>query len=92
MCDEDKAAISRSIDFLETNGYIECNSKTEKRYKTPLSLTNKGREVGKHIASKIDSIVDMASVGLTDENRKVFYKSLLLISNNLQKICNKYGE
>ena len=33
ICDEDKAYISRAIDSLEKDGYIECNSKTEKDIK-----------------------------------------------------------
>lgn len=41
ICDEDKAYISRAVDSLEKDGYIECNSKTEKRYKSPLFLTEK---------------------------------------------------
>ena len=90
--DEDKAAISRSIDFLETNGYIECESKTEKRYKSPLFLTEKGKIVASQIAEKVDDIVDIASADMTMEERTKFYKNLTTISNNLQKICDKYGE
>lgn len=92
MCDEDKAAISRSIEYLEENGYISCESKTEKRYKSPLSLTDKGLVVAEQIASKIDQILNVASVGLTEENRKIFYESLMLISSNLQNICDNYGD
>lgn len=33
-CDEDKAAISRSLDDLEKNGYITCASGAGKRYKS----------------------------------------------------------
>ena len=33
VCDEDKAAISRSIEYLEDNSFIYCESKFEKRYK-----------------------------------------------------------
>ena len=40
-CEEDKATISRSLDYLEKNGYIICNSKYAKRYKSPLILTDK---------------------------------------------------
>ena len=40
-CDEDKAAISRSLDDLEKNGYITCASGAGKRYKSPLYLTVK---------------------------------------------------
>ena len=45
-CDEDKAAISRSLDDLEKNGYITCASGAGKRYKSPLRLTEKGKTVG----------------------------------------------
>lgn len=92
VCEEDKAAISRSLDALEKDGYIICESKTEKRYKSPLSLTEKGKKVGVKIVEKIDKIVEMAGMGLTEENRKIFYESLDLISNNLKNLYNTYGE
>lgn len=90
ICDEDKAAISRSIDYLEKNGYLTCDSKTEKKYKSPIALTEKGKQVGKGVAEKVDNILIAASEGLTDKDREIFYKSLLLISDNLQKITEKY--
>lgn len=90
ICDEDKASISRSIEYLEHNGYLICNSKAEKRYKSQLSLTDKGNLIGKQLVNKIDNILNLAGNGLSEENRKIFYSSLILISNNLEKICNKY--
>lgn len=92
ICDEDKSAISRSIDYLEKNEYIMCTSKTEKRYKSPLFLTEKGKTVGIEIAKKIDNFLNEASEGISEENRDNLYKSLAVISNNLQKICEKLGE
>ena len=91
ICQEDKASISRSIEYLEENGYIECSSNLQKRYKSPLSLTAKGEDIAKKISNKIDSILELASIGLTDEERPILYKSLTLISDNLEKICEKYG-
>lgn len=91
LCEEDKGAISRAIDDLENMNYIVCNCKTEKRYKSPLSLTESGIKVGKYIANKINNVLDEASEGLSEENRKIFYDSLQLISDNLQKICDKIG-
>jgi len=67
ICEEDKAAISRSIEYLEGNGYIQCESKTEKRYKCPLTLTKKGSQIGEKIAKKVDNIVNIASEGLTEQ-------------------------
>ena len=85
-CDEDKAAISRSLDDLEKNGYIACASGTGKRYKSPLRLTEKGREVGCAIGEKITRIVDAASEGLSEEERRTMYRALARISGNLESI------
>jgi len=90
--DEDKAAISRSIEFLEINGFIECESKTEKRYKSPLFLTDKGKVVAEKIAKKVDNIVNIASPKMSDNERAKFYQTLTTIANNLQKISDNYGE
>lgn len=91
-CDEDKAYISRAVDSLEKDGYIECCSKAEKKYKRPLTLTEKGRAVSKEIDKKIDQIVANAGVGVTPENREIFYKTFKIISDNLHKMCDKNGE
>ena len=93
LCDiskEDKASVSRSIEYLETNGFISCNSTTKKRYKAILTLTEKGREIAAALTKKIDAILEQASVGLSEENRAVMYETLSLIHDNLENICNKY--
>ncbi len=92
ICEEDKAYVSRSIDALEKDGYVVCNSKTVKRYNSPISLTEKGVLLAKEVARKIDGIVNEASEGLSEENRKIFYASLGLICGNLERICKRYGE
>ena len=90
VCEEDKAAVSRSIDFLEKNNYLYCESKTEKRYKSPILLSKKGKEVGKIIVEKIDCVLSDAGKGLTEDDRQVFYQSLGLINENLKNICDNY--
>lgn len=85
-CEEDKATISRALDYLETNGFVCCESKTAKRYKSPLILTNKGNEAGKKIAEKISGVLDTISEGLTDEERTEFYRSLSIISDSLEAV------
>ena len=54
-CEEDKATISRAVDYLETNGFL-LRDTGAKRYKSPLLLTEKGRDTGKRIAEKIDGV------------------------------------
>ena len=90
-CEEDKATISRALDCLETNGYLTCESKSTKRYKSPLVLTDKGNEAGKKIADKISGVLDAISDGLTEEERVAFYRSLSVISDRLDTI-SKSGE
>ena len=92
LCGEDKANISRAIRHLELEGYVYCKSTTQKRYQSVLLLTDKGNLIGDNIAKKIDKILLEASEGLSEENRKIFYQSLTLICDNLEKMCIKYGE
>lgn len=87
-CEEDKATISRALDFLEENGFVVCESKLRKRYKSPLFLTEKGKEAGKKIFDKVNDILDKVGVGLTDEERKIFYSCLTIISDNLEKVTD----
>lgn len=88
-CEEDKATISRALEYLEDNGYITCQSKTAKRYKSPLMLTEMGREVAEKISLKVDAILAQISDSLTEEERMAFYRSLTIISNRLDEISGK---
>ena len=88
-CEEDKATISRSLEYLEKGGYLTCESKSVKRYKTPLFLTEKGKTVGKKIADKIEVVLEEISTGLTEEERVSFYRSLTIISDGLEAISKR---
>ena len=90
ICGEDKSNISRTIKYLEAEGYLVCYSKAQKRYQSPLELTDIGLVVAKKIAGKIDNVLQYASEGLSEENRKIMYQSLNIVSDNLKKICDHY--
>lgn len=85
-CEEDKATVSRALDYLEQNGFMISSS--AKRYKSPLLLTEKGALVGKQIADKIDHVLEEISVGLSEEERCAFYRSLTIISDSLDAVAN----
>ena len=86
-CEEDKATISRALDYLYNNGYITREVESIKRYKSPLLLTDKGYEIGRKIADKIDGVLDTISGGLTEEQRIAFYRSLSIISESLDAVA-----
>lgn len=90
-CEEDKATISRAIEYLEQNDYITCQSKSAKRYKSPIVLTEKGEIVAKKISDKISGVLDEISADLSEEERNAFYKSLAVISESLD-LVSKRGE
>ena len=92
-CDEDKAAISRSLDDLEKNGYITCTSGAGKRYKSPLRLTERGKAVGRAIGEKVCDHLRQRGIpatryhaGLSEAERQTMYRALALVSENLERI------
>ena len=90
MCEEDKANISRSMEYLEKNGYLSPIPEKRGRYKRRYILTEKGVEAASILDEKIDLILEMAGQGVSDEDRAVMYASLSKISANLQRICDEY--
>ena len=92
FCDEDKAAISRSLVQLEEKGFVSCSSGNKKRYRAVLELTEEGRAVASGIAQKIDRVLKDAGIGISEEERIIMYKNLTMISENLEKVCLKYDK
>ncbi|MCH5163408.1 MAG: winged helix-turn-helix transcriptional regulator [Clostridiales bacterium] len=85
---EDKAAISRSIEYLVGSGYIEPG---EGNYRRPLKLTPKGEETARYISSKVDDFVAHASKDLTDEERLILYKALGKVESKLRLDLEEEG-
>lgn len=91
MCEEDKAAISRALKYLETEGYLVWDAtNSRKKYRDPIALTDSGRETAKQVVEKVDSMLTLASVGISEEDRQVMYRCLEHIGTNLSKIVNDY--
>ena len=84
LCEEDKAAVSRSLEYLEQNGYLQIPE--GKRYRRPLMLTQKGAAAGAEVSRRIDSVVALASCDVQEEDRRAMYRALSVISKNLEKI------
>ena len=90
VCGEDKAALSRSLEHLEALGYIECAASSKKRYKSPLALTESGREIAARLVEKIDGVLSLAGEGMDEGEREVMYRCLAIVNDNLIDICDRY--
>ena len=80
-CEEDKAAISRSLEYLEANGYVAGEGR---RYRSRLALTEKGVRVAESIVKKIDGVVEWASADVGEADRAAMYRALAAISARLE--------
>ncbi len=87
---EDKAAVSRSIKYLTKNGFIDRDQSAKKRYRAPLTLTERGKSIAESVDKRIDGILERAGEGVTEHEREVLYKSLSAIEKNLAFICSIY--
>ena len=90
ICAEDKANISRSMEYLEESGYLSPLPNENRRYKRRYTLTEKGVEAAVLIDEKIGRMLARAGEGVSEEDRLVMYTSLAKISTNLQHICDEY--
>ena len=82
LCAEDKAAISRTVAFLRGEGYVY--SEGPKNYRAVLHLTPAGQAVADQFDGLIADWVSSGGSGLTEQERKDFYRGLSLIANNLR--------
>ncbi len=86
LCDIDKAAISRSLQQLSSENYINTPSKD--KYKAVVTLTEKGYEVASEILEKVSKAVEAGGSKIDNDERTVFYSVLKTIASNLENYCD----
>ena len=85
LCGEDKASVSRAVKVLTEKGYVERRPGEEnKKYKIPLVLTDRGKEIAAYINRKIAEIVNADGGYLTEEEISTFYLVLQKIYDHLK--------
>ncbi|MGN1259102.1 MAG: MarR family winged helix-turn-helix transcriptional regulator [Christensenellales bacterium] len=92
VCYEDKGAMSRTIKELIEKQLVFVDEKNTQKYRNPIKLTEKGKEYAKQVSNKISNMLEAGSFGITEMERNNLYKTLALISDNLNKICENYGD
>ena len=89
-CEEDKAAISRSLEYLESSGYL--HPQAGKKYRAKLLLTPAGQQAGAEVARRINRILEAAGAGLSEQEREIMYRAMEKISVNLENIIRQYAK
>ena len=86
ICNENKASISRKLDYLTKNDYTRRDISETNKYKNPIVLTEKGRQIAVFIDSKVKEIILEADSVLNENERINLYSSLEKINTKLQKM------
>lgn len=93
LCSENKAGISRILSALAQNGFIRYDRENDgRKYRTKAVLTDCGREYAVKINSLIIDAVAKGGLGISDEEREIFYRVLFRIADNLNLICAELAE
>ena len=86
LCEEDKAAISRTLSVLQSRGFIEIE---DRRYRAQIRLTEAGAAIADRVDELVEQWVGFGGAGLTEEERTTFYSTLERIAENLRASLEK---
>ena len=86
LCGRDKADVSRMISIMEQKGLVTREGVAKNLYRGLLKLTEDGVAAAEFVCQRVMVAVELASKGLDEMRRKVFYDALELIAGNLRRI------
>lgn len=88
LCGKDKADVSRDLNVLEKNGFIEKHYPDQKikGYRALVTLTETGMKITNEIVQKASKAVEIVGRTLKDEDRDVFYRVFDEITANLETL------
>lgn len=93
LCKENKAGISRILSGLVQQGFIRYDGENDsKKYRARILLTDSGQEYAVKINNGIMDAVIKGGLGITEEEREIFYRVLFRIADNLNHICMELTE
>ena len=88
MCNRDKAEVSRAIKSLELKGFVARKNTTVSGYRANITLTEEGRKITSELRERIKLLVEDGGMGLSEEQREIFYEALAKISCNLKSMAS----
>ena len=88
-CGKDKADVSRMMSIMEKKGLVKKEGSSTSLYRGLLKLTDEGKKAAKYVSDRARVAVELAGRGLSEDNRRIFYESLGLISTNLRELSKE---
>ena len=89
-CGEDKAAVSRALKELKEHELIQYEDLPgQRRYRSIITLTDKGTAITAKMYEKITKSVGLAAQGYSEEERRIFYDVLVRVTDNLRATVEK---
>lgn len=86
LCHRDKADVSRAISVFQDKGILEPYG--DCRYRAPLRLSDKGRELAGQINVQAIKVLDVVGMGMSDEVRAHMYQGLDTIALNMKRLAD----
>jgi len=80
----DKPSITRLIDQLEKEGYVERRSHPTDRRQNLIYLTNKGKEIEEKVMYIVNNVTERATRGLSENQIMEIKNFFQHIQNNIQ--------
>ncbi len=87
ICDKDKGAVSRAIAEMQDKGLVNHRGLLGTRYRAKHTLTEEGKRIASYVSKKAIKAVELANIGLSEDDRRCFYKVLELYYTNLKVVC-----
>lgn len=85
-----KAAVSRTLaELIEKEYVIYADQEEGKKYRAIVKLTEKGVSVTEQIDGIICEVVNEIGKDLEDKERNIMYRSLEIVSKNLDSLAKK---
>jgi DNA-binding MarR family transcriptional regulator len=84
ICEEDKASVSRTLNYLEETGFVVWNG--DQKYRANYYLTVKGRRTASKMNAIIKKVLDKVGDFFTEKQRDEFYGALQEIEKQLKEL------
>lgn len=86
LCGKDKSDVSRMMSIMEKKGLVTKEGGFQNRYRGVFKLTETGKAAAEFVKRRAGLAVELAGKDLTEENRRLFYKTLDSIAENLRNL------